>query len=362
LYYAIWDPKGKRVDQKSVERDVPFAEPGLRVRGERREATVRSRDGVTVLVGRSVHEEMERLNEFLSMTILAGGAILVVALLGGAFLAGRVLSPIERITRTASSISASNLSERIDVRHTESELGRLAKTLNDLFERLQAAFERQTRFTADASHELRTPLSIILSHAELALRKERSAAEYRESIETCLTAAQRMKAVIEGLLTLARSDAGTLNLQKERVDLQRVVEETAGLLRSMADENKVSLSVRTEAVEVTGDRDRLREVVTNLVSNAIRYNKEGGRVDVTLRAADGQAVLSVADTGIGIPEKDRPHIFERFYRVDKARSRELGGSGLGLSITKWIVEAHRGSIGFESREGQGTTFTVRLST
>jgi signal transduction histidine kinase len=141
-----------------------------------------------------------------------------------------------------------------------------------------------------------------------------------------------------------------------------VVEETAGLLRSMADENKVSLSVRTEAVEVTGDRDRLREVVTNLVSNAIRYNKEGGRVDVTLRAADGQAVLSVADTGIGIPEKDRPHIFERFYRVDKARSRELGGSGLGLSITKWIVEAHRGSIGFESREGQGTTFTVRLST
>lgn len=361
-YYAVWNAKGGRVDQQGPPVEIPFpADPSVRDRGESREIAVRGNYGAMVLVGKSVLEERERLEGYLALILGAGGLVMVLALAGGWFVAGRALAPVVRMTRVAEAVSASNLSQRIDVARTESELGKLAGTLNVTFDRLESAFERQTRFTADASHELRTPLSILMSHSELALRKERSAPEYREALETCLKAAQRMKAVVEGLLTLARADAKEQSLVRERVDLQRVVEETASSLAPLATDRKVSLSVRTEAVELTGDPERLREAVTNLVMNAIRYNREGGRVEVRLEAGAGAAVLSVADTGIGISEKDRPHIFERFFRVDKARSQEMGGNGLGLAITKWIVESHGGTIAFESRENEGTTFTVRLA-
>src|SRR6185295_1400261 len=212
----------------------------------------------------------------------------------------------------------------------------------------------------DASHELRTPLSLVVSQSELALMKERSPEEYREALRSIERAALRMKAVVEGLLTLARADARQLPLAKERVPFASVVEETAALLGPLAVQRKVAVTVHAEAVDVEGDRDRLREAVSNLLSNAIRYTGEGGRVDVSVAPGPAGAVLSVADTGIGIPEKDRAHVFERFYRVDEARSRDKGGSGLGLAITKWIIEAHRGTISFTSEEGKGTTFTVRL--
>jgi signal transduction histidine kinase len=169
-----------------------------------------------------------------------------------------------------------------------------------------------------------------------------------------------MKAVVEGLLTLARADARDVNLQKEPLELKSVVEEAAAMLAPLAAEKKVTLEVKADPVGVTGDRSRLGEVAVNLVGNALRYNREGGRVDVVLRADGPDAVLTVADSGIGIPAKDQPHIFERFYRVDKARSREQGGTGLGLAIAKWVVEAHGGTIAFTSKEGEGTTLTVRL--
>jgi heavy metal sensor kinase len=272
------------------------------------------------------------------------------------------------MSAAAASISASDLSGRLDATTTVGELKQLAETLNATFGRLEAAFERQKRFTADASHELRTPLTIILSQVELALRKERTPAEYREALEACLRAGHRMKGAIDGLLTLARADAREFQLAREKLDLKPLVEETVAMLRPLAAERNVTLRVVAEPCELVGDRERLREVVANLVTNAIRYNKPNGRVDVTLK---GMA-LTVADTGIGIPEKDRPHIFERFYRVDKARLREdasagqaragdAGGTGLGLAISKLIVEAHGGTIGFVSREDEGTTFTVALA-
>lgn len=356
-YYVIWDREGKLVDRSHPR--VQIAHPEKTKRGHRR-VVAQGPQGAVVLVGKKIEEEEEQLHEFLGAVAGVSAGFLALALAGGWFLASRALRPIERITRAASAISASNLSERIDVAQTESELGKLAKTLNEAFDRLEAAFERQTRFTADASHELRTPLSVMMSQAELALRKERTAPEYKEALETALKAAQRMKGVVDGLLTLARADARELNLRRERVNLQAVVEETVNLLGPLALERKVALTASAERVELTGDPDRLREAVTNLVTNAIRYNREGGRVDVSLEGEEGRAVLTVADTGWGIPEKDRPHLFERFYRVDRARSREAGGTGLGLSITKWIVESHGGSIAFESREGEGTIFTVRL--
>jgi heavy metal sensor kinase len=359
-YYVVWDDRGGVVDRSRPDVDVPPAGVGVRDRGRYREVTVASPKGATVLVGQRVSRARHSLREFMGAIAFAGAAALAVALAGGWLLAGRALRPVRKISEAAAEISASNLSRRIDAEKAESELGKLARTLNQTFDRLEQAFERQARFTADASHELRTPLAVVLTQSELALRRERTAAEYREALEVSLKAAQRMKAVVEGLLTLARADAAQANLKRERVDFRKVVEETLAMLGPLAAERKVSLAVSAEAAEVEGDRDRLREAVTNLVTNAIRYNREGGRVEVTLRREIDQAVLAVADTGIGIPEADRPHIFERFYRVDRARSREAGGSGLGLSITKWIVEAHGGVLSFTSREGEGTTFVLRL--
>lgn len=360
-YYVIWDAKGAIVDRSAPTVEVPRPDgPGSRERGYLREIAASGPVGTLVLVGRGTHDRTHRFREFLGAVLGAGGVVLLVALVGGWFLAGRALAPIERISATAQSLSSRDLSGRIPIEQTEDELGRLASVLNDTFARLQEAFDRQTRFTADASHELRTPLSIVISHLDLALRKDRTPEEYREAIETALRGAERMRAVVEGLLTLARADTGTVAMARERVDLKRAVEETLSFLSSAAAEKKVTLVPALGAAGVIGDSDRLREVITNLVTNAIRYNREDGRVDVRLAVEDGQAVLTVRDTGIGIPAEDQERVFERFYRVDKVRSRGAGGSGLGLPITRWIVEAHGGTIGFTSRLGEGTAFTVRL--
>jgi len=360
-YYAVWDASGKLIHRSSpsVKATRPTSATS-RSRGSAREVALAGPLGTWILVGRTAKHEREKLAEFLAACLTAGAAFMLVALLGGWFLATRALRPIARMTEAASAIGAKDLSRRIDVSQIESELGALARTLNETFDRLQTAFDHQARFTADASHELRTPLSLVLSQAELALMKDRSPQEYREALQSVERAGLRMKTVVEGLLTLARADAKQLTLAKETVAFGSLVEDTASLLGPLASQRKVAVTVHAQPAAVEGDRDRLRDAVTNLLSNAVRYTAEGGRVEVTVSAEEREAVLKVADTGIGIPEKDRPHIFERFYRVDQARSRDKGGSGLGLAITKWIVEAHRGTISFTSREGQGTTFTVRL--
>ncbi len=358
--YAHWDGRGRRVGGNAPAEEPRPEAPGVGDDRDRRAISLATVTGGAILVGRSIREERERLAGLLWLLAGTGAGVFALAMLGGFLLAGRALAPIRKITEAAAALSAESLSRRIDLGRTESELSALARTLNDAFARLEASFDRQTRFTADASHELRTPLSILLTQVELALKKDRTAPEYRETLETCLRAAQRMRATVEGLLTLARADAGEIRLAREPVDLKPLVEETLSLLAPLALDRRVAVAAEAVPLVVAGDRERLREVAANLVANAIRYNREGGRVDVRLSRENGSAVLSVADTGIGIPEADRAHLFERFYRVDKARSREMGGSGLGLAIAKWIVEAHGGTIGVESREGEGTTFTVTL--
>lgn len=357
-------PRPPRRRPASVDRppggDDPLRTPLARNRASWREVIVRGPRGATVLVGQSGEEDRRRLREFLTTALAASAGALGLAMVGGWFLAAWTLAPIARISEAASGISASNLSRRIDVRRTENELGKLATVLNVTFDRLEAAFVRQVRFTADASHELRTPLAVLIAHCELALRKDRSPDDYRRTIETSLKSARRMTAVIEGLLTLARADASAIDLEHEPVDLAELVEEGVAMLRPLADPAGVSLEVEAEPVAAPGDRERLREVIGNLLTNAVRYNCPGGRVAIALRREPDAAVLEVADTGIGIPEKDRPRIFERFFRAEPTLSRDRGGCGLGLAISKWIVEAHGGLISFSSREGEGTTFTVRL--
>jgi heavy metal sensor kinase len=370
-YFVVWLGNGHVFKASSLPPDIPAptyhpeaAEiPGrveVRQRAHYREIVISGPRQTQVLVGRSIRREQGELMGLAWRLGLTGMGVLGVGLIGGLLLASRAVRPLAVMSATAASISVSNLDRRIDVKEVDSELGKLASILNEMFARLESAFEQQTRFTADASHELRTPLTVIHSHVELALSRPRSPEEYQETLETCVRASRRMKALVEGLLTLARSDAGKLELRRQPLDLAMLVSDVASLLEPLAAQKNVHLSLQAAPLEMMGDLTRLSQVVTNLVSNAINYNRPKGNVSVTLEADGGDAVLTVADTGCGIPEEDRLHVFERFYRVDKARSRELGGSGLGLAICKSIVEGHGGSIHFTSEVNRGTTFVVRL--
>jgi two-component system, OmpR family, sensor kinase len=373
-YYVIWDFNGKVAKASPGSSLVPYpgvlpewppqppimGPPQIRQRGEFREAYMNGPLGARVLIGTSIYPEQMELRRLAILLAAIGAGVLVVGLVGGWLVSRRAVRPICEMTAVAQEISASNLSRRIDSAEIKSELGSLAAVLNEMFARLEAAFQQQVRFTADASHELRTPLSVIHTHAQLALSKERTAEEYRKTIETCLRASSRMKDLVDSLLLLAGVDAGRLSLERQRIDLCDVVEGCIPMIATLAEKKGVAIETDVQSAELIADASRLAQVTTNLLTNAIRYNREGGRVRVSVSAEGREAVLTISDTGVGIPAESQPHVFERFYRVDKARSRAEGGSGLGLAICKSIVEAHGGKIAFRSEVGQGTTFTVRL--
>ena len=267
---------------------------------------------------------------------------------------------MSEISTTANRIAAGNLSERIPVGETASELGQLAEVLNATFARLDAAFWQQKQFTADASHEIRTPLAVIISEAQATLNRERTSEEYREALSVCLDAAQQMRGLADSLLQLARFDAGEIKAEMNDIDSAAISERSVQLVRALARENEIDMETRINPATVKGNSAQLTQVVTNLLQNAIHYNRPGGKVIVTTAANENGSVLTVADTGIGISEEDLPHIFRRFYRADKARSRREGRTGLGLAIVHAIVRAHDGEIAVESTPGQGTTFTLRF--
>jgi heavy metal sensor kinase len=365
LYFAVWRADGRMLKSVGLPPDVPTpapspGSPAFWFRGSNRELTIRGPQGSIILVGRPAEHLAEGLRTFAWQLAGTGAAVLALGLAGGWLISRRILRPVAAISATASKISADNLSERIDADALDAELVELARVLNEAFDRLQEAFERQTRFTADASHELRTPLAVLRSQAELTLSRPRSADEYRKAVETCLRAAERMTGLVERLLALARADAGAAALHREPVDLGRVVSETVAQFGPLAEQKGVTLSASVAPAVVTGDAAALGQVAANLISNAIEYNRPGGHVGVRVTADVDEVTLTVTDTGVGIPPEHRPYIFERFYRVDKARSRAAGGSGLGLAICKAIVEAYGGTIGFDSALGEGSTFWVRL--
>lgn len=367
-YLVVWRANGALF--KSTVTDVEVPDPGregatpeparFRRRADLREAYLLGPQQTRIVVGRSTRRQEGELYRLALLLAATGAGILAIGLAGGWVLSTRAVKPIHSITTTAAAISASSLSGRIDTTGTASELGALARVLNAMFDRLEASFQQQSRFTADASHELRTPLAVIHSHAELALSRDRTAEEYRRTIETCLRASGRMSGLIDSLLLLARADAGKLELDYQPIDLGQITEESLFLLRPLAEEKSVIIEADLPPTPLTGDPIRLAQVVTNLLSNAIRYNCDGGKVRITLTSDGHDATLIVADTGVGIEEADRAQVFDRFFRVDKHRNREAGGSGLGLAICKTIVEAHDGSIS-TSRGAEGeTVFSVRL--
>jgi heavy metal sensor kinase len=313
----------------------------------------------TILVGCSIVPELNQLR-LVALTLTGvGGGILLLGLAVGGWMVSRAIRPIQEISATAVKISAGDLSQRINVAEAESELGQLAAVLNSTFARLETAFAQQKQFASDAAHELRTPVTVILTQTQLALGRDRDAAGYKQTVEACQRAAQRMRKLIESLLELARFDAGQEVLKQLRFDLSHTVSESVEMVSTLAEERGVKIIFDLSPLEYTGDSERLSQVVTNLLTNAIQYNKPEGEVRVKLQSAGGLAVLIIEDTGRGIAPEDLPRVFERFYRADQSRTG-AGNTGLGLSICKAIVEAHGGTIDAASVRGTGTTFTVRL--
>jgi heavy metal sensor kinase len=303
------------------------------------------------------YRELERL---LAGIALAAPPTLGLAVLMGLFLAGRALQPMEAITQTARELSAGDLSRRIALRGPNDEIKRLADTFDAMLARLEAAFRSQQSFVADASHELRTPLTILQSHADLALSDpEPHLTQCRQTLEVVSAEVRRLSRVVTGLLTLARADAGRLTVSCEPVDLAALCEETLCRLRPLADARMLAYQGAPELV-VDGDPDWLRQLLLNLVENAIHHTAPDGTIRITSHQANGQIRIEVCDNGCGIAPEHLPHLFDRFYRVDKARSRARGGAGLGLSIAGWIVERHRGTIDIASEPGVGTTMVVTL--
>jgi two-component system, OmpR family, sensor kinase len=338
--------------------DNPSPSPLNIINRDRRETFNVLPSGEAILVGCSIKPELKELRLTALKLTTAGGIILLVGLVGGWWLVGRALRPIANISATAAKISAGDLAQRISTAETDSELGQLAGVLNSTFARLEAAFAQQRQFTADAAHELRTPVSVMLTQAQTALTRDRSAAEYRETVEACQRAAQRMRRLTESLLELARLDAGQETLKRVKFDLAQTAQDCAELVRPLAATRGITIRCDLAPVETNGDPERLAQVITNLLTNAVQYGKANSEVSLSAKLQGRTILLAVSDTGPGISREDLPHVFERFYRADASRSS--GQTGLGLAISKAIVEVHGGTIDVSSQPGSGTTFTVVL--
>jgi heavy metal sensor kinase len=316
----------------------------------------------TVEMGAPADDAVETLHLFRFYLLMFAPLLLLAAAGGGYWLSRRALSPVDALVRTAREVSGTDLNRRLQKLETGDELQRLSDTLNEMLDRIQSAFLRITEFTADASHELRTPVSLIRTEAELALRRSRGAAEYQESLRHILMEAERTTALIEQLLSLARTDSGREKLNLQSVDLNQMLRNVVDGWQQVATIRNLQFSVSLGAQDsfVLGDETWLRRLADILLDNAFKYTPPPGSVHLSLEAKGESAVITVQDSGLGIAEAEQSRIFERFYRVDKARSRAQNGAGLGLSIAQWIVTQHRGSIRVESRSGNGATFRVEL--
>jgi heavy metal sensor kinase len=315
----------------------------------------------SVFLTMAVDEEpvWRTLRTLLTILLLSLPIALALAAFGGFVMAGRLLEPVAVITAKAAKISAENLSARLPVENPGDEFGRLAGVINMMLARLEDAFERLRRFTADASHELRTPLTVIRSVGEVALQEDLDAAAYRDRIGSMLEEVNRLARLIENLLTLTRADSGHVPLGRLETDMVRLVERAAEDMRALAEEKdqKLNLNLKASAV-LRVDEATIRLALVNLLDNAVKYTPPSGAITVGSRIRRDEFLIEVMDTGPGIPAEHRERIFDRFYRIEKDRSSLAGGAGLGLSIAKWAVEANGGRIELEIGEKPGSTFRL----
>lgn len=317
-----------------------------------------------VRIGQSLSPLQKARRQLIILLAIAGPAALLLGSYGGLLLANQALFPVDRLTRAAEEIEAGDLAKRVQVPAKMDELGRLAVTFNRMIARLQAAFERQRQFTADASHEMRTPLAVMRGDIEIALRRDRKPEEYRSVLTSNLEEIIRLSHLVEDLLMLARADAGQSLLQCEPMDLAELCAQVTEYLSPLAEEKGQRLLYTPPEItplKISGDAQRLKQMLLNLLDNAVKYTPANGSIRLRLMQDQHDAILSLSDTGRGIPEEDLSHIFERFFRHSRSTSdKTVQGFGLGLSIVKWIVDSHGGKISAASTQGQGTTFTVKL--
>jgi heavy metal sensor kinase len=317
---------------------------------------------LTIQVAEDMDDYFDATARYELLLFIGIPILLAAATAGGYWLSKRALAPVDQITSAAQSISPSDLSGRVIVPETRDELQRLARTLNAMLQRIEEAFRRMTQFTADASHELRTPIALIRTRAEVTLRKSRDNPEYRDALHEILEESERITSLIENLMLLARADTGTEALHFKQVNVCEIARRASAQGKTLADARQLQWSETIPDVPlwVTADPDSLGRLLLILIDNAVKYTPVHGRVGIHVANKNGHAQIEVLDTGIGIAEADLPHVFERFYRADSARSRDSGGAGLGLSIGQWIAKAHLGEIAVESTLERGSSFHLKL--
>jgi len=317
---------------------------------------------IQVVFAREVSGAGEDLRGLLLVLVLLIPIAVAIAWLSGGAFARRALAPVEDLTRRAREITAESLAQRLPVGNPSDELGQLALVFNELLARLEASFAQLKRFTADAAHELRTPLTAIRSRGEVALRAEAREAECSEALVSILEETEYIRKVLDNLLLLSRADAGTAELKRDSVDLAALAGEVVADLQVLAEERRQQLTLAAAGtVEIQADATTVRQALSNVIDNAIKYAPPGGRIELSVRAEPPRwAMVDVRDSGPGIPVSERMQVFERFFRLDKARSRASGGVGLGLAIARWAIEANGGDIGFVDSEGWGACCQIRL--
>lgn len=367
FYYIIWRRDGPILAQsdnapKNSRPDKGSGQYQTRRLGQFREMYLSTPPGEIVLAGCSTEPEQIAAREMALSLVGIGASILLLGLIGGWYVASKAIQPIEQIGVAAEKISQGDLSQRVPLPAQGNELRRVADVLNSAFAQLESTIAQQRQFVSDAAHELRTPVSVMLVETQGALKRPRNAEEYRQTVEICYATAQRMRRLTESLLALARMDDGRAAVQAEACDLAELAAECIGNMRALALERSITISSKLGSAPFVGDAESILQVITNLISNAIYYNHDNGWIEVETKEESGRAVLLVSDTGIGISAEHLPHIFDRFYRVDTARSTASGRTGLGLAISKAIICAHGGSLSVESKPAVGSTFVLRIPT
>ncbi len=334
---------------------------GMRVRAISRVHHMGKSNAVVVRLAVSEEPLWDEFWEMVSMLGIGLPVTVFLVAITGYLVAARALKPVDAMAQRASQITAEQLNERLQIENPDDELGQLGTAFNTALARLERSFDQLRRFTADASHELRTPLTAIKSVGEVSLGLQGDSHYYRDVIGSMLEETNRLTHLVDSLLTMARADAGRIHLHRTEVNLYEFAKEACGLLDVLAEEKQQTIQVKgDEFATVMADQTILRQAVVNLVHNAVKFSPVNGSVQIVVGEGGGAAVIEVRDSGPGISEEHRAHIFERFYRVDKARARAAGGAGLGLSIAQWAVASHGGTIEVESAEGGGSIFRIRL--
>jgi heavy metal sensor kinase len=313
-----------------------------------------------IQVGSSLADFDETMRKLLIIMIIGIPTSLSVIVIVGYFMAKKSLKPVDQIRKAAVKISSSNLDERIDIKGRKDELGRLAETFNAMIARLKDSFQRINQFSIDVSHELKTPLTILKGETEVVLRKERDNEEYKKLLQSNLEEIDRMARIIDDLLLLSKADSKDMKLNIENISLRDLVADVCANMKIFADRKEITLVADELAdVRLIGDELKLRRMLWNIIENGIKYTPKGGGMNVSSYTNNGFVCVNVKDNGIGISGDDIEYIFDRFYRADRSRKRE-SGSGLGLSISKWIAEAHKGTIEVTSQPSKGSQFLIKL--